>query len=466
MPTYIKDLTYLTHTVLRVKHQLKVVEEPVIPSNQSKLTVSIVRTNSGSTADGGTEYLTLKINGQTVYDQGRSAIPDVPAYGSDEVFTQTHYVPHNSSGGGSFKVSVSYKCDLFEEGGVFTFLLYGTTATASLSGNLTPIDLSAPTITALNVSANRYGKEASAVIIAEHSSYPLTNIQFTLSGLTFEQAYHRRSVIYGSEYKQQSDGTYKLTVTFTDDLTSHVEKLINLDTTYDIAPLDSGGKFGYTLTVTAPNSQTTTVSGTLAVPQKVTGISCENSIDLKQDTAEKLEYTVEPYNAELTAVEFQSSDASVASVDENGLITALSSGMATITVTTVDGGFSDSCIVSVFNTDVFPQLSELTVLTVKDISKLSFACNFLRGKLIESGTEVPVFVSVACEGRSHPVAEIRTLLEAIETNCQTLKASAESAGASTDSLPEPQSIEKQNINWYTVINEWIVFLNELNQKLN
>ncbi len=464
MPTYIKDLSYSMHSVVRVKHQLKVVEEPVIPSNQSKLTVSIVRTNSGSAADGGQEELTLKVNGGTVFNRIIPNTPQVPANGSDEVFTQIYYVSHNSSGGGSFTVSVDYKCDFIEGWGMFS--QYWTFASCEMTQSLTPIDQSAPTITALNVSANRYGKEASAVLIAEHSSYPLTNIQFTLSGLTFAQAYHRRSVIYGSEYKQQSDGTYKLTVTFTDDLTNHVEKLINLDTTDDIAPFDSGGKYGYTLTVTAQNNKTTTVSGTLSVPQKVTGISCESSIDLKQATAEKLEYTVEPYNAELTAVEFQSSDTSVASVDESGLITALSSGMATITVTTVDGSFSASCIVSVFNTDVFPQLSELTVLTAKDISRLSFACNFLRGKLIEGGTEVPVFVPVACEGRSHPVAEIRTLLEAIETNCQTLKASAASAGASTDSLSENQSIEKQNINWYTVINEWIVFLNELNQKLN
>ncbi len=461
MPTYIKDLSYLMHSVLSVTHQLKVVAEPLIPTNQSKLTISIIRNNSGSEADGGYEHLLLKINGSTVYDRTNTHTFNIPAYGSDEVFSQTHYVSHNSSGGGSFTVAVEYKCDYIEGFGAFS--QYWTYASAEMTQPFTPIDQSAPTISDLSVSANRYGAEASASFTAKHESYPLTKIQFTLSGLTSKQAQACTVANAGADSIKSSstNGVYSIVLTKEKNLLNPSEITFSIN-----AILDSGGQYGYSVTVIAQNQKTKTVTGTLVVPQKVTGISCEESVDLKQGTTEHLEYAVIPSNAELTSVKFHSSDTSVATVNENGLITAVSDGMTIITVTSVDGDFSASCTVSVYNTDVFPQLSELQILTVKDISKLSSACNFLRGKMIESGTDVPVFVSVNCIGRNHPVVEIRLLLEAIEINCQTLKASAATAGVLTDSLPEPQTILKQNINWYIVINEWIAFLNELNEKLN
>lgn len=460
MAKYIQDLSYSMHSVLRVTHQLKVIEEPVIPSNQSKLTISIVRNNSGSEADGGYEHLLLKINGSTVYDRTDTHTFNIPAYGSDEVFTQTHYVSHNSSCGGNFTVSVEYKCDYIEGFGAFS--QYWTYASAEMTQALTPIDQSAPTISDLSVSANRYGAEASASFIAGHKSYPLTKIQFTLSGLTRKQAQACTAANAGADSLTSSSANDVYSIVLTKE-----KNLLNpSDITFAInATLDSGGQYGYSVTVNAQNGKSKTETGILAVPQKVTGISCEETIDLKQGTTENLEYTVIPSNAELTSVIFNSSDITVATVNENGLITAVSDGITIITVTSVDGDFSASCTVSVFNTDIFPQLSELRILTAKDISKLSSACNFLRGKMIESGTDVPVLVSVNCTGRNHPVAEIRSLLEAIESNCQTLKASAASAGFSTDSLTEPQNITKKNINWYVAVNEWIVFLNELNSKL-
>jgi uncharacterized protein YjdB len=48
--------------------------------------------------------------------------------------------------------------------------------------------------------------------------------------------------------------------------------------------------------------------------------------------------TVSPEDAENKAVTWASADASIASVDANGLVTAVAKGETTITVTTVDGG--------------------------------------------------------------------------------------------------------------------------------
>ena len=60
-----------------------------------------------------------------------------------------------------------------------------------------------------------------------------------------------------------------------------------------------------------------------------------------------LKATVAPRNATNQNVTWNSSDSSVASVDNNGVVTALKAGSATITVTTADGGFTATCSVSV-----------------------------------------------------------------------------------------------------------------------
>ncbi|MBR4826702.1 MAG: Ig domain-containing protein, partial [Bacteroidales bacterium] len=60
-----------------------------------------------------------------------------------------------------------------------------------------------------------------------------------------------------------------------------------------------------------------------------------------------LEATIAPSNATNTAVNWSSSKPSVADVDKDGNVTALTEGQASIMVTTLAGGLSDACIVTV-----------------------------------------------------------------------------------------------------------------------
>lgn len=79
------------------------------------------------------------------------------------------------------------------------------------------------------------------------------------------------------------------------------------------------------------------------------------SVSLDRTTAEittengniQLTATVNPENATNKNVSWVSSDPDIASVDGNGLVTAVSDGPATITVTTEDGGFIAVCEVTV-----------------------------------------------------------------------------------------------------------------------
>ena len=80
----------------------------------------------------------------------------------------------------------------------------------------------------------------------------------------------------------------------------------------------------------------------------VTGVSLsKTSITLTEGDSETLTATVAPTNATNKAVSWKSSDATTASVDNNGKVTAVKAGNATITVTTTDGSKTATCSVTV-----------------------------------------------------------------------------------------------------------------------
>ncbi|CDF80366.1 alginate lyase (PL6/PL7/CBM32) [Formosa agariphila KMM 3901] len=80
----------------------------------------------------------------------------------------------------------------------------------------------------------------------------------------------------------------------------------------------------------------------------VTSVALSSSnISLDANVTEQLSATVSPSDATNQAVTYSSSNTSVATVNSTGLVTALSEGSATITVTTEDGDFTDSVAVTV-----------------------------------------------------------------------------------------------------------------------
>lgn len=89
----------------------------------------------------------------------------------------------------------------------------------------------------------------------------------------------------------------------------------------------------------------------IVVDKKVaaTGVSLDKDT-LELTTGEgftKLTATVAPEDASDKSVSWSSSDEKVATVDEEGNVTPVSAGEATITVTTADGSFTDTCKVTV-----------------------------------------------------------------------------------------------------------------------
>lgn len=80
----------------------------------------------------------------------------------------------------------------------------------------------------------------------------------------------------------------------------------------------------------------------------VTGVSVTPaSATIIENDTQQLSVSVSPSNASNQDVTYSSSNASVATVSASGLVTAVSAGSATITVTTDDGAFTDTSVITV-----------------------------------------------------------------------------------------------------------------------
>ena len=106
-----------------------------------------------------------------------------------------------------------------------------------------------------------------------------------------------------------------------------------------------------TITATAKDTSLGTYSDTCEVTvwsNPVTGISFGETIKtMKVNDTVKLTPTITPENASDKNVKWESSNSAVATVSDDGTVTAVSMGLATIHAVTVDGNFKASCVINV-----------------------------------------------------------------------------------------------------------------------
>lgn len=80
----------------------------------------------------------------------------------------------------------------------------------------------------------------------------------------------------------------------------------------------------------------------------VTGVTlAPATANVEEGSTVQLTASVEPANAMDQTVTWESDDEEVATVDENGLVTGVAAGEATIMVITIDGDFTDTSVVTV-----------------------------------------------------------------------------------------------------------------------
>lgn len=126
----------------------------------------------------------------------------------------------------------------------------------------------------------------------------------------------------------------------------------------EIATVDSNGKVEAvaegeaTIIATADGVKgAATVNVTVPVVNVESVELSPNSVDLEVDETQELEATVKPSDADDKSVSFSSNDEEVATVDSDGVVTAVSEGEATITVTTNDGDHTATTDVNVTETE-------------------------------------------------------------------------------------------------------------------
>lgn len=139
----------------------------------------------------------------------------------------------------------------------------------------------------------------------------------------------------------------------------------------------------------------TVVPVTEAPSSSVTGVSLNaSSLSLDKGETAVLAAIVTPSNAENKSVSWSSSDITVASVADDGTVTAGIAGVATITVTTDDGGYTATCEVTV--TD--PDLDKPVVEAADSTATLTFPkvpeATFYEVSVYKYVNEVPVLFGV------------------------------------------------------------------------
>lgn len=125
---------------------------------------------------------------------------------------------------------------------------------------------------------------------------------------------------------------------------------LDADTEYEV------GTYQATFSNDNGESDKTDVPGFKTNPIKVTGVSLDKeSLTLNVGDTENIQPTVAPSTATNKGVAYASSNKAVATVDENGKVTAVAAGTADIEATTNDGNKKATCKVIVEEQEQNPE---------------------------------------------------------------------------------------------------------------
>ena len=156
-----------------------------------------------------------------------------------------------------------------------------------------------------------------------------------------------------------TDTKYKFTAKITPDDTTDNKAVIWSVSDSNIAQIATDGTLSFKkagtvdviATVKATSSNTIIKKLTVTGVKRVINVSSvaldKTTVNLKKGETVKLNATVAPADADNKEVIYTSSNSAVAKVDNTGLVTAIASGDAVITVTTKDGSKTASCKVTV-----------------------------------------------------------------------------------------------------------------------
>jgi len=208
-------------------------------------------------------------------------------------------------------------------------------ATVSSSGVVTAKAAGSTTITVLT---NNGAKKATCAVTVQAKTISVTGVSLDKTTLTLTEgdtqalnATITPSNATNKSVSWSSNNTAVATVSSSGVVTAKSAG----STTITVTTTDGGKKATCSVTV-----QAKTIS--------VTGVSLsKNSLSMTEGETYTLTATITPSNATEKSVSWSSSNTSVATVSNAGLVTAKSAGSTTITATTTDGGKKATCSITV-----------------------------------------------------------------------------------------------------------------------
>ena len=205
--------------------------------------------------------------------------------------------------------------------------------------------------------------------------------------------------------------------------------VVNVNSNGELTAISKGTAV-ITVTVTGATDGAETLSATCVV--KVSEILVdrivldENTLKMSVGSSQALIVSIGPDDAANKVVKWISSNTSVATVDDNGIITAVSAGMATITATTTDGSkLNATCTVTVTKVPVTISLSQSSnTMKVGDTCKLTVTIGpaSLTDKRVSWSSSNPLVANVDQNGNVFAVKDGNAVITVASLNDPTVTA--------------------------------------------
>ena len=184
--------------------------------------------------------------------------------------------------------------------------------------------------------------------------------------------------------------------------------------------------------ITATTTDGTNLSATCKVTVEQTFASSisldKTSISLKATESETLKATILPATTTNQAVTWKSDNEAIATVDANGVVTAIAVGEATITATTTDGtNLSASCTVNVIHTQASSITLNMTEVSLKALETAELSVEILpattTNKVVTWKSDNEAIATVDANGVVTAIAVGETTITATTTDGSNLSAS-------------------------------------------
>jgi uncharacterized protein YjdB len=175
------------------------------------------------------------------------------------------------------------------------------------------------------------------------------------------------------------------------------------------------------ITASSPNGKKGTCSLTVNQPAAAVALNM-HAAALNTGKTLSLKATVNPTDATVKKVTWTSSNPEVGTVSRSGVVRGISKGTVTITVTTEDGGFTDTCVVTVIQPVTAIILSQRTMaLTVSESYQLTATVNPANAddKSLTWTSSNDAIATVDYEGRITGIAKGRATITARSSNGKT-----------------------------------------------